>query len=273
MTDYAYRRSLSLLSSHSNARTQTARAVADEWRAGMSRAGGVHVVDFGTGDGDLLAAALVDAGAPRHAAIDLVERDRQLAETARTRLEALGYSATVATEGQTASDGSVRHIPRGTVTHFLAANVVHYLPARLAWVASVIPLLSPDGVLTIVMRSASCETRMLADIVRKAEGTPRAPSDGAITEVLRSQGYVVSRRTVTSRFEIPVEDGWSFDAATTEPANDLDRFVRWMLSVPVGTAVPTASVHEIADFLSKRLADGRLALQMESIVLAARSRH
>ncbi|MFJ5972826.1 hypothetical protein [Streptomyces sp. NPDC093060] len=270
MTAYAYRSGLDLLRRRSNARTETARAVAGEWRISMTRAQGVHVVDFGTGDGDLLAAVLTKAGTPREAVIEIVERDRQLAEAARSVLMSAGYTTALANDSRDEPDGFLRESSYGTVTHLLAANVVHYLPDRLAWVASLRPLLTPNAVLTVVMRSAMCETRLLADIVRKTEGRSRAPSDQAISEILTAQRFTISRRTVPSLFTIPVEGDWSFSAAMTDPEDELAMFVRWMLSVPAGSPVPAAALTHIEDFLAARIVDGRLTLCMESIVLTAR---
>ena len=186
------RRGPTMWAAHSDVRSRTASAVARRWSA---RPAGQAVLDFGGGDGGLLAA--VGDQVPAFGRIMVVDpgsrgaRGRPPAAFARAPVE-------------------MRARLRGTsrVDLVLAAHVLCYLDDVPAWFRSIRDLLRPGGLVTVVLTSPDCDRCSPCAPGARARGAPATCRPGGSDPCGGGRGLAVQADRVVSSLADECSDPW-----------------------------------------------------------------
>lgn len=198
-TNYRYTTGASQLSMRAPEHILLAERIASDWRTTEGFAASPPAIcDYGTGDGTLtdLILSLLSPVKPADISADLVELDSQLLSRARLKLAKSAGAITTISPAEFYKS-STRY------SHILASHVLYYVDDRGGLVDELIRHLRPNGILSIVLRSETCDTYLIRSRIREASKT--ADLRPRITTALVKQwltGAQLDLTTTTIKFHL-----------------------------------------------------------------------
>lgn len=258
MAAYQYRQCLAFVNQYSDRRRAIAETVAQSWRS----TGAMdlrHLVDLGTGDGELLRHLLSRLSAAR--CLSIVEVDDVLREQAEKGLGEAGFRV-----DSYGSDSDLR-----MVSHYLASHVIYYLPAIDSWLADVVNKLIQGGVVTIVLRDESCTTNHVRAVVRRHENSASRISINGLMDTMSGMGLRTHDLIAATTWEYVVKPGWELSADLADSADpELDSFIRWMARIPFDQHIDSALLPPLRDYLSSTVLGGVMVWHLRDRVITGR---
>lgn len=254
-----------LLSQFSTCRPETAATVGRLWRRQLD--GAPAVLDFGAGDGGLLAAIISESRVER---IDLLEPD---AATARRAADMLRSFAPVVRCGRLTDSAGVQLV--------LAAHVLQFVDDTALWMADVASILGSDGAVTCVLSNTDCDAFAFRSIWRTHQGRrPKVMRRGLLTAA-DAHGFTVTVESIRSVVRFPTRDPRL--GRSPHDSNDptLARLLCWLAGQDPAQEISPELQRDLNEFLCNRWLDGVLAFALvdDAVHLsrlqgrAARGRH
>ncbi|MDA0185263.1 class I SAM-dependent methyltransferase [Solirubrobacter phytolaccae] len=242
---------LSLWDAHSTVQRQTADAIARLWSL---RSPGDAVLDFGAGDGALLARIAQQHAGLREVAV--VDRDPQAREAARARLSAVAPFASYAELPTTRRFDLV-----------LAAHVLYFVGDVPAWWRSVAAILRTHGLVTVAITSPECDMYALRHIVRRHEGRRARFGHDLLVRGAAAVGLGPRTDRVDSSFSYPCQDPRLARIPAHSADAGLARLVCWLTALDPERRLPEPLQADINAFLVAHTRDGRLSFRIVDSVV------
>ncbi|GAA2219340.1 hypothetical protein GCM10010413_07160 [Promicromonospora sukumoe] len=245
---------LSLFHRYSDTRAKTISSLTALWAGRLAGTENPHIVDFGAGDGQLLAHCLRQIGT--RARVTVVEPEDELAARALVDLRERGHQASRRSDIKAA----VSDRPANAI---LAAHVLFYVTDLSGWMHSALEGLAPAGSVSIVMRNPGCDAFRLRALVRAREGTPPRFTSSSIERFARQAAVTCSSTEIKSTLEIPCQSPPKIENVPAASQNeDLAALVCWMTALPFHLPMAPGLHLELSDYLSTRWSDGVIKLDL-----------
>ena len=258
MAAYQYRRCLAFVNQYSDRRRSIAETVAQSWLS-SGALDFQHIVDLGTGDGELLRHLLSRLSGARR--LSIVEIDDVLREQAEKGLGEAGFRI----------DSYVSDADLQTISHYLASHVIYYLPAIDSWLADVVNKLTPNGVVSIVLRDESCTTNHVRAVVRRHENSTSRISINSLIATMSGMGLHTHDLIAATKWEYDVKPGWELSADLADSADpELDSFIRWMARIPFDQHIESALLLQLRNYLSSTVFDGVMVWHLRDRVITGK---
>lgn len=230
-------------------RVETASVLSEQWKGSLVGSPIPSIVDFGCGDGELTEELIRRLPWAGEALLSLVELDTELRLSAQTRLKPLVASV----EHDSTLDGPNLPSP---YSHVLASHVLYYASDPDGWFDELLSFLRPNALVSIVIRSAECDTWRMREIVRRSLKLKSRISVASVSESLQVRGFSMeSSKSASARFTMPISStaidrfGKFNDSDEDE---SLDTFVRWMVRLPVTGSIADDLASQLRTFLRNR---------------------